>query len=132
MEAKEEIKKLSNNLGIIGVYDYEKHKEWEWKQKAKEYVKDDLALIDSLKEENDLIMKQIEDGKKFIEEEKKSLEEGQKSLEEGQKSLEEDKNSFEKEKKTLAKRMLEMNLSIKDIIKTTGLSKKEIEELKNS
>ena len=25
-----------------------------------------------------------------------------------------------------------MNLSIKDIIKTTGLSKKEIEELKNS
>ena len=160
MEAKEEIKKLSNNLGIIGVYDYEKHKEWEWKQKAKEYVKDDLALIDSLREENDLIMKQIEDGKKFIEEEKKSLEEGQKSLEEGQKSLEEgqksleegqksleegqkfleegqksleeDKNSFEKEKKTLAKRMLEMNLSIKDIIKTTGLSKKEIEELKNS
>ena len=125
MEAKEEIKKLSNNLGIIGVYDYEKHKEWEWKQKAKEYVKDDLALIDSLKEENDLIMKQIEDGKKFIEEEKKSLEEGQKSLEE-------DKNSFEKEKKVLAKRMLEMNLSIKDIIKTTGLSKKEIEELKNS
>ena len=160
MEAKEEIKKLSNNLGIIGVYDYEKHKEWEWKQKAKEYVKDDLALIDSLREENDLIMKQIEDGKKFIEEEKKSLEEGQKSLEEGQKSLEEgqksleegqksleernkafeedrksfeeDKNSFEKEKKSLAKRMLEMNLSIKDIIKTTGLSKKEIEELKNS
>ena len=29
MEAKEEIKKLSDNLGIIGVYDYEKHKEWE-------------------------------------------------------------------------------------------------------
>ena len=147
MEAKEEIKKLSNNLGIIGVYDYEKHKEWEWKQKAKEYVKDDLALIDSLKEENDLIMKQIEDGKKFIEEEKKSLEEGKKSLEEGQKSLEEGQKSLEegqksleegqksleeKEKKTLAKRMLEMNLSIKDIIKTTGLSKKEIEELKNS
>ena len=139
MEAKEEIKKLSDNLGIIGVYDYEKHKEWEWKQKAKEYVKDDLALIDSLKEENDLIMKQIEDGKKFIEEGKKSLEEGQKSLEErnkvfdeDRKSFEEDKNSFEKEKKALAKRMLEMNLSIKDIIKTTGLSKKEIEELKNS
>ena len=166
MEAKEEIKKLSNNLGIIGVYDYEKHKEWEWKQKAKEYVKDDLALIDSLKEENDLIMKQIEEGKKFIEEEKKSLEEGQKSLEEGQKSLEEgqksleegqksleegqkslekrqksfeegkksfekEKNSFEKEKKALAKRMLEINLSTSDIIKTTGLSKKEIEELKN-
>ena len=159
MEAKEEIKKLSNNLGIIGVYDYEKHKEWEWKQKAKEYVKDDLALIDSLKEENDLIMKQIEEGKKFIEEEKKSLEEGQKSLEEGQKSLEEgqksleegqkslekrqksfeegkksfekEKNSFEKEKKALAKRMLEINLSTSDIIKTTKKKKKEIEELKN-
>ena len=27
MEAKEEIKKLSDNLGIIGVYDYEKNKE---------------------------------------------------------------------------------------------------------
>ena len=153
MEAKEEIKKLSENLGIIGVYDYEKQKEWEWKQLAKEYVKDDLALIDSLKEENALITKQIEEDKKSLEEGQKSLEEGQKSLEEGQKSLEEgqksleernrafeedrksfeeDKNSFEKEKKDLAKRMLEMNLSIKDIIKTTGLSKKEIEELKNS
>ena len=139
MEAKEEIKKLSENLGIIGVYDYEKQKEWEWKQLAKEYVKDDLALIDSLKEENALITKQIEEDKKSLEEGQKSLEEGQKSLEErnrafeeDRKSFEEDKNSFEKEKKDLAKRMLEMNLSIKDIIKTTGLSKKEIEELKNS
>ena len=139
MEAKEEIKKLSENLGIIGVYDYEKQKEWEWKQLAKEYVKDDLALIDSLKEENALITKQIEEEKKSLEEGQKSLEEGQKSLEErnrafeeDRKSFEEDKNSFEKEKKDLAKRMLEMNLSIKDIIKTTGLSKKEIEELKNS
>ena len=139
MEAKEEIKKLSENLGIIGVYDYEKQKEWEWKQLAKEYVKDDLALIDSLKEENALITKQIEEDKKSLEEGQKSLEEGQKSLEErnrafeeDRKSFEEDKNSFEKEKKDLARRMLEMNLSIKDIIKTTGLSKKEIEELKNS
>ena len=69
MEAKEEIKKLSNNLGIIGVYDYEKHKEWEWKQKAKEHVKDDLV--------------KIEEGKKFIEENTKILEERKKSLEEG-------------------------------------------------
>ena len=105
-----EIKKLSENLGIIGVYDYEKQKEWEWKQLAKESVKDDLL--------------KIEEGKKFIEE-------NSKILEEKGKALEEDKNSFEKEKKALAKRMLEMNLSIKDIIKTTSLSKKEIEELKN-
>ena len=74
MEAKEEIKKLSDDLGIIGVYDYEKHKEWEWKQKAKEYVKDDLL--------------KIEEDRKSLEEGQKSLEEGQKSLEEGQKSLE--------------------------------------------
>ena len=106
-----EIKKLSENLGIIGVYDYEKQKEWEWKQLAKESVKDDLL--------------KIEEGKKFIEE-------NSKILEEKGKALEEDKNSFEKEKKALAKRMLEMNLSTSDIIKTTGLSKKEIEELKNS
>ena len=106
-----EIKKLSENLGIIGVYDYEKQKEWEWKQLAKESVKDDLL--------------KIEEGKKFIEE-------NSKILEEKGKALEEDKNSFEKEKKALAKRMLEMNLSIKDIIKTTSLSKKEIEQLKNS
>ena len=118
MEAKEGIKKLSNNLGIIGVYDYEKHKEWEWKQKAKEYVKDDLA--------------KIEEGKKFIEENSKILKEKGKVLEEGQKSLEEGKRSFEKEKIELAKKMLDMNLSIDDIIKTTGLSKKKIQELKNS
>ena len=144
MEAKEEIKKLSNNLGIIGVYDYEKHKEWEWKQKAKEYVKDDLALIDSLKEENDLIMKQIEDGKKFIEEEKKSLEEGQKSLEEGQKSLEEgqksledDKKSFEEKSKAFdeqliltAKKLLDNGFSIDEVMNITGLSKEKVESLK--
>ena len=160
MEAKEEIKKLSDNLGIIGVYDYEKHKEWEWKQKAKEYVKDDLVKIEEGKkfiEENSKILeekgkvleeeqkslekeqksleeeqKSLEEGQKSLEEGQKSLEEGQKSLEEGQKSLEEDKKSFEKEKESLAKRMLDMNLSINDIIKTTGLSKKQIEELKNS
>ena len=144
MEAKEEIKKLSNNLGIIGVYDYEKHKEWEWKQKAKEYVKDDLALIDSLREENDLIMKQIEDGKKFIEEEKKSLEEGQKSLEEGQKSLEEgqksledDKKSFEEKSKAFdeqliltAKKLLDNGFSIDEVMNITGLSKVKVESLK--
>ncbi len=179
MEAKEEIKKLSNNLGIIGVYDYEKHKEWEWKQKAKEYVKDDLALIDSLKEEIDISKKQneeekktieedkkiieedkkiieedkkiieedkksieedkkiieedkksIEEDKKSIEEDKKSIEEDKKSIEEDKKTIEEEKKSLEKEKKELAKRMLVLNLSIDDIIKTTGLSKKEIQELK--
>ena len=144
MEAKEEIKKLSNNLGIIGVYDYEKHKEWEWKQKAKEYVKDDLALIDSLREENDLIMKKIEDGKKFIEAEKKSLEEGQKSLEEGQKSLEEGQKSLEEDKKSFeekskafdehlastAKKLLDNDFSIEEIMNITGLSKEKIESLK--
>lgn len=120
-----EIKKLSENLGIIGVYDYEKQKEWEWKQLAKESVKDDLLKIEEGK-------KFIEENSKILEEKGKALEEGQKSLEERNKAFEEDKNSFEKEKKSLAKRMLEMNLSINDIIKTTGLSKKEIEELKNS
>ena len=120
-----EIKKLSENLGIIGVYDYEKQKEWEWKQLAKESVKDDLLKIEEGK-------KFIEENSKILEEKGKALEEGQKSLEERNKAFEEDMNSFEKEKKALAKRMLEMNLSIKDIIKTTSLSKKEIEQLKNS
>ena len=119
-----EIKKLSENLGIIGVYDYEKQKEWEWKQLAKESVKDDLLKIEEGK-------KFIEENSKILEEKGKALEEGQKSLEERNKAFEEDMNSFEKEKKALAKRMIEMNLSIKDIIKTTSLSKKEIEELKN-
>ena len=45
---------------------------------------------------------------------------------------EEDKKNFEKEKEELAKRMLDMDLSNSDIIKTTGLSKKQIQELKNS
>ena len=132
MEAKEEIKKLSNNLGIIGVYDYEKHKEWEWKQKAKEYVKDDLVKIEEGKKFIEENTKILEERKKSLEEEQKSLEEGQKSLEEGQKSLEEDKKSFEKDKESLAKRMLDIGLSTSDIIKTTGLSKKQIQELKNS
>ena len=135
MEAKEEIKKLSDDLGIIGVYDYEKHKEWEWKQKAKEYVKDDLALIDSLKEENNMIMKQIEEGKKFIEEEKKSLEEGQKSLEEGQKSLEEDKKSLEEGKKSLEegkKSLEEGKKSLEEGQKSLEEKQKVFEEDKKS
>ena len=136
MEAKEEIKKLSNNLGIIGVYDYEKHKEWEWKQKAKEYVKDDLVKIEEGK-------KFIEENNKILEERKKSLEEGQKSLEKGQKSFEKDKKSFEKDKKSLeekskafeeqlastAKRLLDNGFSIDEVINITGLSKMKIESL---
>ena len=125
MEAKEKITKLSDNINIIGAYDYERHKEWEWKQKAKEYVKDDLLKIEEGK-------KFIEENSKILEEKSKTLEERQKTLEEGQESLEEDKKSFEKEKEELAKKMLDMNLTIDDIIKTTGLSKKQIEELKNS
>ena len=68
----------------------------------------------------------------MLEEKDKVLEEKDKALEEGQRSLEEDKKSFNKEKEELAKRMLDMNLTIDDIIKTTGLSKKQIEELKKS
>ena len=146
MEAKEEIKKLSENIGIIGVYDYEQQKEWEWKQIAKDSVKEELEEIKegkkfiekekrSLEEGQKSLeegQKSLEEGQKSLEEGKKSLEEGKKSLEEGKKSLEEGKKSLEKEKKCLAKKMLDMNLSISDIIKTTGLSKKEIQELKNS
>ena len=146
MEAKEEIKKLSENIGIIGVYDYEQQKEWEWKQIAKDSVKEELEEINEGKKFIEKEKKSLEEGQKSLEEGQKSLEErqksleegqksleeGQKSLEEGQKSLEEKQKSFESEKKCLAKRMLDMNLSISDIIKTTGLSKKEIQELKNS
>lgn len=109
MEAKEEIKKLSNNLGIIGVYDYEKHKEWEWKQKAKEYVKDDLV--------------KIEEGKKFIEENTKILEERKKSLEEKNKA-------FEEQLVSTAKKLLDIDFSIEEIMNITGLSREKIESLK--
>ena len=167
MEAKEEIEKLSNDIGIIGAYDYKKHLEWEMKQKAKEYVKDDLVKIeegkkfiedntkileekdkvleeknkaleekDKVLEEKDKVLeekdKALEEKDKALEEKDKALEERDKALEEGQRSLEEDKKSFDKEKEELAKRMLDMNLTIDDIIKTTGLSKKQIEELKKS
>ena len=108
MEAKEEIKKLSDDLGIIGVYDYEKHKEWEWKQKAKEYVKDDLLKI---------------------EEDRKSLEEGQKSLEEGQKSLDKKSRAFEEQVISTAKKLLDKNFSLEEIMDITGFSLEKIESL---
>ena len=151
MEAKEEIKKLSNNLGIIGVYDYEKHKEWEWKQKAKEYVKDDLVKIEEGKkfiEENNKILearkksleegqksleegqKSLEEGQKSLEEGQKSLEEGQKSLEEGQKSLEEKSKAFEEQLVSTAKKLLDIDFSIEEIMNITGLSREKIESLK--
>ena len=158
MEAKEEIKKLSNNLGIIGVYDYEKHKEWEWKQKAKEYVKDDLVKIEEGKkfiEENNKILearkksleegqksleegqksleegqKSLEEGQKSLVEGQKSLEEGQKSLEEGQKSLEEKSKAFEEQLVSTAKKLLDIDFSIEEIMNITGLSREKIESLK--
>lgn len=108
MEAKEEIKKLSDDLGIIGVYDYEKHKEWEWKQKAKEYVKDDLLKI---------------------EEDRKSLEEGQKSLKEGQKSLDKKSRAFEEQVISTAKKLLDKNFSLEEIMDITGFSLEKIESL---
>ena len=137
MEAKEEITKLSNNLGIIGVYDYEKHKEWEWKQKAKEYVKDDLVKIEEGKkfiEENSKILeegqKSLEEDKKFLEEGQRSLEEGQRSLEEGQRSLEEDRKSFEEQLVSTAKKLLDKDFSLEEIKEITGLSIEKIESLK--
>ena len=132
MEAKEEIKKLSENIGVIGVYDYQQQKEWEWKQIAKDSVKEELEQIKEGKKFLEEGQKSLEEEKKSLEEDKKTFEEDKKSFEEDKKSFEEGKKSLEKEKKCLAKKMLDMNLSVSDIIKTTGLSKKEIQELKNS
>ena len=115
MEAKEEIKKLSDDLGIIGVYDYEKHKEWEWKQKAKEYVKDDLL--------------KIEEDRKSLEEGQKSLEEGQKSLEEGQKSLDRKSRAFEEQVISTARKLLDKDFSLEEIMDITGFSLEKIESL---
>ena len=115
MEAKEEIKKLSDDLGIIGVYDYEKHKEWEWKQKAKEYVKDDLL--------------KIEEDRKSLEEGQKSLEEGQKSLEEGQKSLDKKSRAFEEQVISTARKQLDKDFSLEEIMDITGFSLEKIESL---
>ncbi len=115
MEAKEEIKKLSDDLGIIGVYDYEKHKEWEWKQKAKEYVKDDLL--------------KIEEDRKSLEEGQKSLEEGQKSLEEGQKSLDKKSRAFEEQVISTARKLLDKDFSLEEIMDITGFSLEKIESL---
>ena len=136
MEAKEEIKKLSDNLGIIGVYDYEKHKEWEWKQKAKEYVKDDLVKIEEGKkfiEENTKILeeekKSLEKEQKSLEEEQKSLEEGQKSLEKGQKSLEEGQKSLEKGQKSLEKGQKSLEEGQKSLEKDKKSFEKEKESL---
>ena len=116
MEAKEEITKLSNNINIIRAYDYKKHLEWEMKQKAKESVKDDLV--------------KIEEGKKFIEENTKILEERKKSLEEGQKSLETKSKAFEEQLVSTAKKLLDIDFSIKGIMNITGLSKEKIESLR--
>ena len=115
MEAKEEIKKLSDDLGIIGVYDYEKHKEWEWKQKAKEYVKDDLL--------------KIEEDRKSLEEGQKSLEEWQKSLEEGQKSLDKKSRAFEEQVISTARKLLDKDFSLEEIMDITGFSLEKIESL---
>ncbi len=52
------------------------------------------------------------------------------ALDEKQKALEEKEKTLEKEKQELIQKMLDINLSISDIIKITGLSKKEIQELK--
>ena len=116
MEAKEKITKLSDNIGIIGAYDYERHKEWEWKQKAKEYVKDDLL--------------KIEEGKKFIEENSKILEEKSKGLEEKSKTLEERQKSFEEQLVSTAKKLLDKDFSLEDINEITGLSIEKIDSLK--
>ena len=129
MEAKEEIKKLSDDLGIIGVYDYEKHKEWEWKQKAKEYVKDDLLKIEEDRKSLEEGQKSLEEGQKSLEEGQKSLEEGQKSLEEGQKSLDRKSRAFEEQVISTARKLLDKDFSLEEIMDITGFSLEKIESL---
>ena len=92
-------------------------------QKAKEYVKDDLVKIEEGK-------KFIEENTKILEERKKSIEEGQKSLEEGQKSLEEKSKAFEEQLVSTAKKLLDIDFSIEEIMNITGLSIEKIESLK--
>ena len=123
MEAKEKITKLSDNIGIIGAYDYERHKEWEWKQKAKEYVKDDLLKIEEGK-------KFIEENSKILEEKSKDLEEKSKGLEEKSKTLEERQKSFEEQLVSTAKKLLDKDFSLEDINEITGLSIEKIDSLK--
>ena len=129
MEAKEEIKKLSDDLGIIGVYDYEKHKEWEWKQKAKEYVKDDLLKIEEDRKSLEEGQRSLEEGQKSLEEGQKSLEEGQKSLEEGQKSLDKKSRAFEEQVISTARKLLDKDFSLEEIMDITGFSLEKIESL---
>ncbi|HIT38171.1 MAG TPA: hypothetical protein IAB59_06835, partial [Candidatus Onthousia faecipullorum] len=130
MEAKEKITKLSDNINIIGAYDYERHKEWEWKQKAKEYVKDDLLKIEEGKkfiEENSKI---LEEKSKDLEEKSKGLEEKSKGLEEKSKTLEERQKSFEEQLVSTAKKLLDKDFSLEDINEITGLSIEKIDSLK--
>ena len=137
MEAKEEITRLSNNINIIGAYDYKKHLEWELKQIAKESVKDELEEIKEgrkfIEEESRALeegQKSLEEGQKSLEEGQKSLEEGQKSLEEGQKSLEEKSKAFEEQLVSTTKKLLDIDFSIEEIMNITGLSREKIESLK--
>ena len=137
MEAKEEIERLSNNLGIIGVYDYEKYKEWEWKQLAEKSIEEDKKTIrkdrENIEKDRENIEKDrenIEKDRENIEKDRENIEKDRENIEKDRKSIEEDRRDLREEKIYLATKMLAINFPVEDIIKTTGLSKKEIEELK--
>ena len=60
----------------------------------------------------------------------KQIEEGKKSLEEDKKSFEEKSKAFDEHLASTAKKLLDNDFSIEEIMNITGLSKEKIESLK--
>ena len=94
---------------------------WYAEENEREYKRMDKELIES--------KKTIEEKDKTIKENKKTIEEKDKSLAEQQKRIAELEKSKADERLDFAKNAKSLGLSIEQIQKLTGITKKEIEKL---
>ena len=159
MEAEKEVERLSDNLGVLGVYDYWFHKEKEMKaiqREMEEQAKENINKMmkeaenkvqlaenkvkyaeEKFQEAEDKIQKaeyRVQEAEDKIQKAEYRVQEAEDKIQKAEYRVQEAEDKIQKAESKLKdtiKILLNKGLSINDIIDVTGLSKKEIEELKN-
>jgi predicted transposase/invertase (TIGR01784 family) len=122
-EAKEKLR--IDNLQDSEKEDYENYIK-DQRNKAGEIK---TAFIDGQTQAKKELLPIIKEKEKTIEEKEKTIEANEKKIEEKEKTIEQERKQKEEAKQKLAVKMKKYGESVEEIIKETGLSRKEIEKL---
>src|SRR5690625_2029027 len=107
-----------------------RQRRWELREQEEKERKERLAELEERVEKS---KKEIEESKKRIEQDKKELDQDKKELDQDKKEIvEREKKANLNAKKEIAQRLLASGMAIENVVTTTDLPKKEIDEIKQN